>query len=72
MIFIRFINYLISDLYKIDVIIGAFGITDKRNQILDYPYPASKTALQLVIPKPLPEKKNYIYAICEPFQPQVN
>lgn len=51
--------------------VGEFGYTSNRNQIVDYPYPNVITALALLIPKPTAQKTNHFLAIWQPFQPQV-
>ena len=52
--------------------IGAFGLTAKRNRLIDYPYRTADMSLRLMIPKPVKNPKmNYINAVWKPFQPQV-
>jgi hypothetical protein len=44
--------------------IGSFGLTEKRNRIIDFLYPTALTQMALMIPKPTMNKKtNYILAI---------
>ena len=51
--------------------IGPVGLTEKRNQLVDFPYPMTKSALAVMTPKPTKQETNHLNAICLPFQPQV-
>jgi len=53
-------------------VIGSFGMSEKRNRIIDFPYTTAVTAMALMIPKPSVKKTNHLYAICKPFEPEVN
>jgi hypothetical protein len=52
--------------------IGAFGLTEKRNRLIDFPYRISEISMAIMIPKPVMKQKNsYVTAVWEPFQPLV-
>jgi len=59
------------DSQKADVIIGAVGFTEKRNQLMTYPYAMYKGRMALMIPKPTQRSEHHLDAIWKPFQPQV-
>ena len=59
------------DSQKADVIIGAVGFTEKRNQLMTYPYAMYKARMALMIPKPTQRSEHHLDAIWKPFQPQV-
>ena len=54
-----------------DVVVNLFGYSEKRNRIVDFPYPTSVSPLTVMIPKPTAHKLNHLYAIGQPFQPIV-
>ena len=56
---------------KYDVLICPIGMTDKRSQLAAFPYPMTKNALAMMIPKPTKRETNYVAAIWLPFQFQV-
>ena len=58
---------------SIDILVGSFGFTAPRYRLVDYPYPVTLTQMALMIPKPtINTRTNYIAAILEPFQLQVD
>ena len=63
---------------KADVVLGAIVLTDKRNNLVDFPYPWVKSAGALMIPhttandeKTQHDPTSKIGAIFKPFQTQV-
>ena len=52
--------------------VGAFGYTEERNRLMDYPYPLAKDAMALMIPRPKIQKNNFVVAVWKPFQPKVH
>ena len=51
---------------------GVLAFTEKRKKMLDLPsFPTAMTALELMIPKPTIQKRNYVVAVWLPFQTQV-
>ena len=54
------------------MVIGSFGMSEKRNRMIDFPYTTAVTAMALMIPKPSVKNRNHLYAICQPFEPEVN
>ena len=55
-----------------DVCISSFGMSEKRNRMIDFPYTTAVTAMALMIPKPSVKNINHLYAISKPFEPKVN
>ena len=60
--------YLIKEA---DVVLGGFGLTENRNQLIDFPYVTTTSSMALMIPKPTVEKSNRISAVVKPFQLEV-
>ena len=54
------------------MVIGSFGMSEKRNRMIDFPYTTAVTAMALMIPKPSVKNINHLYAISKPFEPIVN
>ena len=51
--------------------LGGFGLSEKRNQMIDYTYTVIINSMALMIPKPKSQTINYVVVIWEPFQTQV-
>ena len=44
------------------------GYNEKRNKVMDYPYPVTKDFVALMIPKPTVQDSNIAATIWKPFQ----
>ena len=51
--------------------LGGFGLSEKRNRMIDYTYTVIINSMALMIPKPKSQTINYVVVIWEPFQTQV-
>lgn len=50
---------------------GAFGLTENRNRLIDYPYATTTSSMALMIAKPTIQMSNHISAVAKPFETEV-